>query len=530
MSFSIKKGLILLIVIISIILNIKYIDAIRGPCPGGCDCKDSQYCKMYDGYGCWPVYSYSSKCDKGYQCVNRECISPRVVGIKNPNGGVVASNTCYSNSCSVSYSSCGQVGWYTAWFATDGQSTSTNAYYCGCVDGTYQYGSSCGNCGTLRRYCSGGSWGGWSCVEQGVCSQDSTRCIDDNKKYQICSSSCSWQDTGTDADNDGYDVECGDSQCDNVPGVYDSTKTDTETNCEDGLDNDCDSLTDTEDSDCCINIKRECRLEETEHGKYACELDDTDVTCCDDVNSCVYNGVCYPDGTIKDVDDDGMLEKCIARSPGFWITAFEIICDDGIDNDYDGLTDCEDPDCDGNITGYVKNQDSSPLEGAKVEVFQGSTKVAEDPYTEPDGSYEINIACGTYNLAASKTDYLPDTRSNVIVPPRTTIQENFTLTYGIVCEDDCSYLLDDVCHEECDGVNGCSFYDETAKEKCNLAQVGWEVEYDEDNFIECCEGLPQERTEIGAVPSCPYENLVKFYRIVHYKGKPIRMVTVVCGD
>lgn len=269
----------------------------------------------------------------------------------------------------------------------------------------------------------------------------------------------------------------------------------------------------------------------TETIYYACPPDDGDIACCDG-DKCIYNNVCYENGTKTDIDNDGIEEVCITASPGTWVAGVETNCSNGIDDDADGLTDCEDPDCNGEIIGYVKDQDNAPLEGAGVEVFEGSTKVAEDSYTEADGSYEIDVTCGTYNLAASKIDYVPSTKTNIEVPPTTTIQQDFTLTYGITCEDDCTYLLDDKCHEECDGVNGCGFYDSTAKEQCNLAEIGWEVDYNSSYTVECCEGAPQdqETQQIKAVPSCSYGNLIKFYKIIYYKGKPIRMVTVVCGD
>ena len=56
---------------------------------------------------------------------------------------------------------------------------------------------------------------------------------------------------GVDRDNDGVDQQCGDSTCENAPGVADATKTQTETACSDGLDNDCDGTVDGADSDCC---------------------------------------------------------------------------------------------------------------------------------------------------------------------------------------------------------------------------------------------------------------------------------------
>jgi len=59
------------------------------------------------------------------------------------------------------------------------------------------------------------------------------------------------------------------------------------------------------------------------------------------------------------------------------------------------------------------------------------------------------------------------------------------------CEPDCTYVSDNVCHPECDGINGCSFYDETAKEKCDGVSKGWVVSYNNSGYrISCCTGSP----------------------------------------
>jgi len=206
------------------------------------------------------------------------------------------------------------------------------------------------------------------------------------------------------------------------------------------------------------------------------------------------------------------------------------LCGDYIDNDCDGNTDCEESSCGGGITGYVRDQDNKPLEGAKVEAFNGSIKIAEDLYTGPDGSYGMNVGCGIYRLAASKTDYIPSTKTDVSVPPLTTIQRDFTLISGVTCEEDCSYLIDDRCHVDCDGVNNCSFHNSITREKCDLAKVGWRVFYNPTQLIECCEGKPENKSEIKAVISCSYDNIFQYHTIVDWQGKPIRMVSVVCGD
>jgi len=186
--------------------------------------------------------------------------------------------------------------------------------------------------------------------------------------------------------------------------------------------------------------------------------------------------------------------------------------------------------CCSKITGYVKDQDGAPLDNAKVEAFKGSDKVAE-AYSQPDGSYEIFVAgCGIYNLVASKGDYISATQTVDLSSPTTLQNIDFQLTYGIVCEADCSYLIDTRCHQECHEVEGCSFYDGTAMSNCDESQIGWEVDYDSSNIVECCTGSPTEKSEQKADAVCSFGNLVKSYRLLYRGGKPIRMVTVVCGD
>jgi subtilisin family serine protease len=91
-----------------------------------------------------------------------------------------------------------------------------------------------------------------------------------------------------------------------------------ETSCSDGVDNDCDGLTDADDPDCAPS----CTITE-----------DPEVSCGDGVdNDC--------DG-LTDADDPDCAPSCtITEDP-------EVSCGDGVDNDCDGLTDADDPDCGG---------------------------------------------------------------------------------------------------------------------------------------------------------------------------------------
>ena len=375
------------------------------------------------------------------------------VYIISPGGSTVATNTCSGDffSCSTSYHYCGEEGAYHALFDADGGSVMLwpYAYYCDCAAGSKQ--------------CSG-TW------------------------VQTCTSGGSWSNT---------------QNCDN-------------SDCTTGI--------------ACSGVGTST-ISETGND-YSCSGGSCPVT---STKTCNGPWVCGPGTSGSSQACAGTSYVCFRSNAGAWTWATsaevtETNCDDGFDNDLDGSTDCQDSDCNGRIEGNVEDQDNGPLGSATVKAFQSSTVISQGS-TDLNGDYGFDIACGTYNLAASKTDYIPDSETGVVVPPRTTIQNiDFTLTYGIVCEADCSYLIDTRCHQECHGVKGCSFYDPTAMSNCDKSQMGWEVDYDASNIVECCTGSPTEKTEQKAEAYCPFGNLVKSYRLLYRQGKPIRMVTVVCGD
>lgn len=322
--------------------------------------------------------------------------------------------TC-SGSCSSDYSNCGGAGYYNT-------------------------GNSCGNCGTQQQYCNGCDWtGAYQCVNQGPCSPGQTQCVSD--RHQTCSSSCQWQNSGTNSDSDAKDLQCGDSLCDSSPNVYDSTKTATENACQDSLDNDCD---------------------------------------------------------VK--------------------------------------TDCSDSDCDGSITGTVKNQDNQSISGADISAKKDLTTV-KSAATNPQGSYTISpIACGSYDLVASHPDYAPQTKNNIPVNPQQPTTSNFggeesgsSLILGTSCEPDCTFAFDETIHASCDGKNGCAFFDSASKAACDNSQPGWLRDYNSTHYIVCASGAPQPKIEIKASVSCASGTLVKITSIVLYNGKPVKLVVAACG-
>lgn len=178
-------------------------------------------------------------------CVNPEC-TPRDINI----GALCNPCSNMKQSCNVS---CQWKSWYCDDVTPSNYSQACNCGPCGC-GGTIQcdstcsgpnpaplnYGQACGNCGSVN--CSGG-------CTQGICAPGSTQCL--GTTFQTCIAACTWQNSSTDADGDGVAFQCGDSLCDNMFGVGDSTKTVNEVGlCNDGIDNNCNGVLDCNDTSC----------------------------------------------------------------------------------------------------------------------------------------------------------------------------------------------------------------------------------------------------------------------------------------
>lgn len=302
----------------------------------------------------------------------------------------------------------------------------------GCCVGNY--GSACGNCGTIA--CDG------SCSNQGVCSPGVTQCA--NGVYETCSSSCAWANTGTDVDGDSVSQQCEDSTCDSAAGVCDTA----------------------------------------------------------------------------------ISGKCVAIST-------PEICADGLDNDCSNGADAQDSFCNGQVSGLVADNEGSPVSGANVKVYHDSLTILGQASTNPSGLFgPIEVPFGNHSMVASHPDYVPRTMA-VNLGPQESVQSNFTgndaLYSSVVCEDDCTYTGDSTIHQECSGINGCSFYDAQAAATCDNAQPGWIKAYSETEQIECAEGLPYAPASVKATVTCGEGNLIKTTKVVSYQGKLVKMVVVTCG-
>lgn len=118
--------------------------------------------------------------------------------------------------------------------------------------------------------------------------------------------------------------------------------------CDDTVDNDCDGLIDCNDPDCtgdpaCPDLIEWPHCFDGLDNDFDGLTDCADRTDCDDVsepNTCGV-GVCASTGS--QTCRNGTLEDTC--TPGTPTEAPEATCDDGLDNDCDGLTDTADPDC-----------------------------------------------------------------------------------------------------------------------------------------------------------------------------------------
>ncbi|MGD8874794.1 MAG: multicopper oxidase domain-containing protein, partial [Gammaproteobacteria bacterium] len=135
-----------------------------------------------------------------------------------------------------------------------------------------------------------------------------------------------------------------------VPGS--PTEPGTEVSCNDGLDNDCDGLTDANDPDCAVCVPDETPEQSCFDGSdNDCDtlVDCADTADCEGASGAPTScglGVCTTTGNLT-CAGGSQTDNCSplpATEPGT-----ELTCDNGLDDDCDGLADTADPDCAGGV-------------------------------------------------------------------------------------------------------------------------------------------------------------------------------------
>lgn len=239
-------------------------------CPTGCSWQADQNCDNSDGWTC----SGNTKEYRDYYCSGASC-TYGISSSQNCNDldGPVCSGllrgtadySCSGGSCNPSYTLIEDCGAKLS-VDSDGSSTAyttagTVTDYNSCTPsacGSSSYPDQCASSTTLTEY--GASGAGITSNSYDCQNYESNYCSG-NRYYRQewgCGSSPGYCNDaaapdvqiGTDADGDGIDAQCGDSLCDNTPGIRDATRQSPESSCSDGLDNDCDGATDCSDSNC----------------------------------------------------------------------------------------------------------------------------------------------------------------------------------------------------------------------------------------------------------------------------------------
>ncbi len=254
----------------------------------------------------------------------------------------------------------------------------------------------------------------------------------------------------------------------------------------------------------------------------------TDIACCDSQFDCVFGTTCF-------------LSDSNGGSEGE--------CYDGIDNDCDYSTDfCDgrhllpcvsydglDDSCSAAIFGKVTNLTGGPIEGAQVIALTHfdyktfSRVINFSTYTNSSGQYNLTV------YSNSSYEVIIKHRGHQLISEEAEEIEfgewwelDVILAKDHGCQPDCTMSTDSLCHEECDTINGCEFYNRTAALACNLYPRDAIVSYNSTHTISCCLGspfkeLPDARATVEVLNASQVNTLKK---AVIYRGKQVNMVIV----
>ncbi|RJQ16804.1 hypothetical protein C4573_01940 [Candidatus Woesearchaeota archaeon] len=198
---------------------------------------------------------------------------------------------------------------------------------------------------------------------------------------------------------------------------------------------------------------------------------------------------------------------------------------------------CPDPDCTGNLSGYVFDAvTGQPLANANVSLQLSI--VPGSVLTNAIGFYRLFPPTGYQLLSAAKAGY--DTVVKEAFVTKNNTELNFSLPLG-VCHADCTNAFNR-CSAAC---NGYTFTNASGTDACNYAEPEImdacenkvkDVEvfidfYNETHswFANCCEGTRYLKYHASADTECE-GNLIKFTKIVRYQEKPVQLVVVVCDN
>jgi len=189
-----------------------------------------------------------------------------------------------------------------------------------------------------------------------------------------CSYSCSYGNCGAECDSSN---PCADTDCDGLDGCYEGTYRDYN-----DVPNTCQDDCTCTSNDCTVYATQ---VTDNDNDGYDTECDND----CDDTNPNIYPG---NSNSYCDCDDSDGYGQGTGTETGY--------CNDGIDNDCDGLTDCADPDCE----GAVRDCGEGPCLGTQTCQADGtwsdcSTKGEYCGLLQCPSSCDIDTFHSTYDYA-----------------------------------------------------------------------------------------------------------------------------------
>jgi len=183
------------------------------------------------------------------------------------------------------------------------------------------------------------------------------------------------------------------------------------------------------------------------------------------------------------------------------------------------------------VKGIVTNasEPPEPIKNAEVNIL-GLDKFYT---TDESGNYFIcEFLSGTYDIVASKKGF-NSVNKQFTFDGNNMVTRDFVLyTAGSDCRQDCSKTTDEEnlrCHADCDGINGCKFFDERTKEICTIPLnrvVGVIESYNATHKLRCCIGEPYLHKKISGdrLVFPESENIVRITRIVFWRGQFVKMI------
>jgi hypothetical protein len=249
------------------------------------------------------------------------------------------------------------------------------------------------------------------------------------------------------------------------------------------------------------------------------------------------------------------VNSVLVHSAGSWTVSGEsddTKCSDGIDNDGDGYVDWDDLSCRSLVQGYVKDNYGNPIYNASVYVIGPDNEL---DYSDSLGYYELYavpksnpLGNGNDNLffALNKTHRSETVNEEDIKSGGITYLENHTLNLTLfendnVCESDCTYKTDTMCHVDCLGINGCynsEVFDTLGMcgSVLNPYEKGTILTINSTDKVVCCNGdpykyQPEDVDETDLVELNPkLDNVKSLERIVFIKGQSYKVHVVLFDE